>query len=224
MRRSKYITPSILNVEKEARPKVVQELLDLGITWVHYDVMDGDFVPNTAIEYEEIKNIKSTVDKHFMDIHLMVRNPIANIIEFADAGDIMTVHYEAVEDKDYFFNWLQDNEANYKIGLAINPETEVKSIKRFLPFLSLVLVMSVKPGAGGQAFIPSALSKIEWLKEQRLVNQFSYLIQVDGGINDETGPMCFDAGVDAAVAGSYLVKEITTERIKSILGSKYKLK
>ncbi|TNK83309.1 ribulose-phosphate 3-epimerase [Mycoplasmopsis pullorum] len=219
----KYVTPSLLNVESQKRLEIAKELINAGVKWIHYDVMDGEFVPNTAISYQEIKNIREKAPKHIMDAHLMVNDPLSYLDEFKNVVDIVTIHFEAIDDLEEFKEFLIENYHEIKIGLAIKPNTSVERIVEFLPYLALVLVMSVEPGKGGQRFIETSLQKINQLKILRLKNSYDYLIQVDGGINNETGPLAFEAGADAAVAGTYLVVEPTTNRIKSILGHKFKM-
>ncbi|WP_406617409.1 ribulose-phosphate 3-epimerase [Mycoplasmopsis adleri] len=214
---NKYVTPSLLNVEKDERLNMANTLIDEGIKWIHYDVMDGEFVPNTAIEYAEIENIKNNGKKHLKDAHLMIENPLEVIAEYAKIVDFVTFHYEA-ETHNKIKQFLKKNQHDFKLGLAIKPATPVSEIEDLLPYLSLVLVMSVEPGKGGQKFMPIALDKIKELKRLRDLNQYEYLIQVDGGINNETGPLCFKAGADACVAGTFLVKNPTKETINSILG------
>lgn len=212
----KNVTPSLLNVEEGKRWEMAQKLLDEGIKWIHYDVMDAKFVPNKAIELEEIQQIKLKTSKHFMDAHLMVENPLEYLDKFKDVVDITTVHFEALNSKE-FYNFLVKKHHDYRIGLAIKPDTPVEKITKFLPYIALVLVMSVEPGAGGQKFIESSIDKIKELKDLRNKNQYQYLIQVDGGINSQTGPKCFKAGADACVAGTFLVNNPTKETIQSIL-------
>ncbi|QGZ97479.1 ribulose-phosphate 3-epimerase [Mycoplasma sp. NEAQ87857] len=214
----KYVTPSLLNINEGQRINVANELIKNGIKWIHYDVMDGNFVPNTAISVEEINQIHNDGLKHIKDAHLMVANPY-DYVESLKNCDILTFHYEAIEnDLAKFKQFLDDNYDELKIGLAIKPNTSVQTIKPFLNKLALVLVMSVEPGKGGQKFIPTSIDKIKELKQLRIANNYDYLIQVDGGINDTTGPECFKAGADACVAGTFLVFEPTKAKIDSILG------
>lgn len=222
MKKEKFITPSLLNVEKDKRLQMINHLIDNGIKWFHYDVMDGKFVPNLAIELDEIKDFRKNAKQHFSDTHLMIEEPLKVIDDYKDFTDIITLHYEAIKPKE-LLTFLKEKHHEYKIGLAIKPNTNVEEIKSFLPYLALVLVMSVEPGKGGQQFIPSALDKIALLKQWRIKNTYTYLIQVDGGINSETGKQAFKAGVDACVAGTYLVKEPTKERINSMFPTLYKI-
>lgn len=221
--RQKFVTPSLLNIEEGKRGAVAKELINNGIKWIHYDVMDGEFVPNTAIEFAEIRDIKNQEPKHMMDIHLMVKNFYDYLPSFKEVGDILTIHYEAIENVNEFLEFCKNNLDEYKMGVAIKPNTPVEVLDPLLPYLSLVLIMSVEPGKGGQKFIDSSLDKIKYFYNQRNKNNYSYLIQVDGGINDTTGPLALAAGADAVVAGTYLVFEPTKEKIQSILGKKYKL-
>ncbi|QKT05588.1 ribulose-phosphate 3-epimerase [Mycoplasma sp. OR1901] len=218
----KYVTPSLLNVKPEERLQMANTLIDEGIKWIHYDVMDGKFVENTAITVEEIKNINKNAKHHMKDAHLMVVNPYDYVEQLKNDVDILTFHYEAIEnDLDKFNDFLTKNKHELKIGLAIKPDTPIDVIEEFLDRLALVLVMSVEPGKGGQKFIDSSLVKISQLKNIRLQNFYDFLIQVDGGINDLTGPQAFKKGADACVAGTFLVKSPNQETINSILGKKY---
>ncbi|MFV8414403.1 ribulose-phosphate 3-epimerase [Mycoplasma sp. Sp48II] len=215
----KYVTPSLLNVEADKRLQMANTLVENGIKWIHYDVMDGKFVPNTAIQIDEIANIAHNGKPHIKDAHLMVVNPYDYVEKVKDIVDIITFHYEAIEDDlEHFEEFLANNHHDLKIGLAIKPATPVAALKPFLDRLALVLVMSVEPGAGGQKFMPAALDKIAELKHLRDDNSYDYLIQVDGGINAATGPESFMAGADACVAGTYIVVEPTKERIATVLG------
>ncbi|WP_322962650.1 ribulose-phosphate 3-epimerase [Mycoplasmopsis cynos] len=215
----KYVTPSLLNVNKEQRLSMANTLISNGIKWIHYDIMDSIFVPNTAIEIDEIIKINKNALPHIKDAHLMVINPYEYVDKVKNDVDIITFHYEAIQnDLVKFREFLDKYHHELKIGLAIKPNTSVLNIKNFLDKLSLVLVMSVEPGRGGQKFIESSYEKIKELKTIRNNNSFDFLIQVDGGINSITGPLCLKFGADAVVAGTYLVCEPTSERIQSILG------
>lgn len=212
----KYITPSLLNLEQKDRIQVANELINNGIQWIHYDVMDGQFVPNTAISIEQIKLIKENTQQHIMDAHLMVVNPRPYFEELINIVDYVTFHYEAV-DKNELLQILKDYQGKVKIGLAIKPHTPIEEILPYLHYLNLVLVMSVEPGAGGQAFIESSIDKIEQLKQKIEQYNSSILIQVDGGINNITSQKCWEAHADALVAGTYLVFEPTKAKIQTLL-------
>ncbi|WLP85428.1 ribulose-phosphate 3-epimerase [Mycoplasma seminis] len=215
----KYVTPSLLNVEADKRLQMADTLVENGIKWIHYDVMDGKFVPNTAIQISEIANIAKNGKPHIKDVHLMVVNPYDYVEDLRNIVDIITFHYEAIEnDLEKFEEFLEKNHHDLKIALAIKPDTPVAAVKPYLNRLVLVLVMSVEPGAGGQKFMPAALDKLSELKHLRNDFGYDYLIQVDGGINATTGPEAFAAGADACVAGTYIVVEPTKERINTVLG------
>ncbi|QDY87574.1 ribulose-phosphate 3-epimerase [Mycoplasma anserisalpingitidis] len=217
----KFVTPSLLNVDVDKRVEMANTLIDNGVSWIHYDVMDGKFVPNHAITSKEIINISKNSKQHFKDVHLMVKNPTDYIEELKDYVDVFTFHYESL-DEDVLLDWLENKNNHYcKIGLAIKPNTKIEVVEKFAKYLSLVLVMSVEPGKGGQKFIDSAYEKIQYLKKLRIDNGYDFLIQVDGGINNITGPECFRYGADACVAGTFLVANPTKEQIKSILGRRF---
>ncbi|MDJ1649124.1 ribulose-phosphate 3-epimerase [Mycoplasma phocimorsus] len=215
--RWKNISPSILDVKKENRLEFVTDLItNKGIKWIHYDVMDGIFVSNKAIELEEIINIYNNAPQHFSDVHLMISNPLDEFEKYKDYVSIVTLHFEAVSDIDLAL-FINRYHHDYKIGLAISPDTNVEDITPFLEFIDLVLVMSVYPGKGGQKFIVDSLDKIKKLKKLRSSNlKYSYLIQVDGGINEETSKLAWKAGADLIVAGSYIVKDPSQENINKL--------
>ncbi|WP_435129240.1 ribulose-phosphate 3-epimerase [Mycoplasma sp. 6243] len=215
---NKYVTPSLLNVDAKNRLELVNKLVDAGIKWIHYDVMDGKFVENTAIEIDEIENIAKNGKKHLKDVHLMVENPYDYVEKVKNFVDIITFHYESIiDDLDKFEDFLERNFHEIKIGLAIKPSTPVDVLLPYIDRLALVLIMSVEPGKGGQKFIETSLDKIIKLKLYRQKDCLDFLIQVDGGINNITGPKSFKSGADACVAGTYLVNEPTKEKIHSII-------
>lgn len=168
--------------------------------FLHIDVMDGHFVPNISIGAMVYKNLK----KHFsmvFDVHLMITDPLKYAKKFVEAGaDYLTFHYEAASDVDQVINHFK--ELNVKVGMSIKPGTDVKVLDKYLDKLDLVLIMSVEPGFGGQKFIPSSLDKIRYLKDKKKDHHF--LIEIDGGINLQTGKEAILAGCDILVAGSYI--------------------
>lgn len=208
------VAPSLLacdfsNLEKEAR-----EVVDCGAQFLHIDVMDGHFVPNITLGPVIYKNLKGKVDAVF-DVHLMISDPKFYAKAFIDAGaDYLTFHYEAVEDVKDVINHIKS--LGCKVGISIKPNTKVEVLDEYLSSLDLVLVMSVEPGFGGQKFIPSALEKIKYLSDKKKKNNYKYLIEVDGGINDETAKQCVNAGVEVLVAGTYIFA--SKDRSKTIEG------
>lgn len=180
-----------------------QKLNELeGLNYIHMDVMDGHFVPNISFGPAVIKAISSG-RKEIIDTHLMISNPINYIEEFVKAGsDYITFHVEANSDVIDTINKIKSY--GVKAGISIKPKTTVEEIKEFLPLVDMVLVMSVEPGFGGQKFMHSAIDKVKLLKELKVENGYNYLINIDGGINDNTAPLISEY-VDLAVSGSYVV-------------------
>lgn len=172
--------------------------------WLHYDVMDGHFVPNISFGYSVLKDVSKVTDL-YLDVHLMISEPMKYAGNFIDSNaSSITFHYEAIEENkiNEFINYLK--ECQVAAGISIKPDTDVSVLKPYLDSLDLILVMSVEPGFGGQKFDDRALDKIAWLAKVKKEMGYHYLIEVDGGINEETGKLCKDAGVDVLVAGSYI--------------------
>jgi len=197
------IAPSILSVKKEEYPKKIKELEAQNIKYLHLDVMDGVFVPNTTYNALEIKKIRSYTNM-CLDVHLMITDPLNTALSYIDAGaDIITFHIEAEPKPKELINLI--HKYNKLVGISIKPKTGVSEILPYLPFVDVVLVMSVEPGFGGQSFIDSSLDKIKELDELRRLNNYHYLIEVDGGINAKTLPLCKREGADIFVVGTFLM-------------------
>ena len=201
------IAPSILAADFANLGRDIVSLSDWNADWVHFDVMDGHFVPNMSFGPPICAAIRP-LTKLPIDVHLMVEDPTRFIPWFQKAGaDIITVHAEAER---HLHRALQQiHEGGCKAGVVLNPGTPAFAVKEVLPYCDLVLVMSVNPGYGGQKFIPESLEKIAELRQ--MINQrgLATEIEVDGGVNPETAKLCIDAGATVLVAGSavFLAKD-----------------
>ena len=213
-----YIAPSLLSADKEHLKDEIKKVEALGCEYIHWDIMDGVFVPNKSFPVSAVKE-NAKCHKMVNDVHIMVADPMKVAPEFIEAGaDIVTFHYEALECPICCGKLIKKiHELGCKAGISIKPKTNVKVLKELVKEVDLVLVMSVEPGKGGQAFIPSALGKIEKLRKWIDKQNLNCLIEVDGGINAETGAKCREAGVDILVAGSYLYgHDDIKERVESL--------
>lgn len=185
---------------------IVKKLDNTKADYIHIDIMDGKFVENKTWTVSEIKKITSC-SKLPLDVHLMVENPSKYIEEFALLNtNYIAFNYEAVKDIDKMINEIK--KYGLKVGIAINPETSEEVVFPYLSRIDEVLIMSVHPGKSGQSFIESTLDKIERLKNEILRQNVKTIISVDGGINDETGNLCVQKGVDTLVSASYIHKDI----------------
>lgn len=194
------IAPSILAADFSKLAEEVKCVDSLGADYIHIDVMDGHFVPNITLGPGIVKCLRPHTNLPF-DVHLMIENPDQYIKEFKDAGaDIITVHVEACR---HLHRTLQlIKQYDMQCGVVLNPHTPLEMIKHVLHDMDWILIMSVNPGFGGQAFIPDALSKVATLNQWRQEQNLSYIIEVDGGVNEETARLCETAGADVVVAGS----------------------
>lgn len=194
------IAPSILAADFSKLAEEVKCVDSLGADYIHIDVMDGHFVPNITLGPGIVRCLRTHTNLPF-DVHLMIENPDQYIKDFKDAGaDIITVHVEACR---HLHRTLQlIKQYDMQCGVVLNPHTSLEMIKHVLHEVDWILIMSVNPGFGGQAFIPDSLSKISTLNQWRKEQNLSYIIEVDGGVNEETARLCEAAGADVVVAGS----------------------
>ena len=210
------LAPSILSLDY-AKFSEQLEILNKNVKWLHFDVMDGHFVPNLSFGPDIFKTFRVN-SSLFMDVHIMSDKPeyFANVFMKAGADNI-TFHYEVFEDTDKCLDLINKIKNNYvKVGVSIKPNTDVKVLEPLLKDLDLVLVMSVEPGFGGQQFMENAYDKIGWLRKYRDEHNLSYLIEVDGGVNKNNAFKLVDRGVDVLVAGSYIFKGDMKANIDSL--------
>jgi len=208
------ISPSILSADFGKLGKEIQDLEKAKADLIHIDVMDGHFVPNITIGPEVIKKLRKYTSLPF-DVHLMIA-PVDNFIKnFAEAGaDIITIHPEATN------NILESikkiKSYGKKVGVSLNPETDVDKVMPILNMIDLVLVMSVNPGFGGQKFIKETLEKVKVLRKEIDIKKIKTEIEIDGGINFDNSKLAIAAGVDILVSGTTIFKENEGDLRKNI--------
>lgn len=205
MRKKKIsVQPSIFCGDLGRLAEEAKRLEKAGADAIHVDVMDGHFVPNFALCPESVAAINRAT-KLFLDVHLMIYNPFDYIRKFVESGaDRIVFHFEATEDIEDVIRFIRT--CNVQVGLAFNPETGFDMVPKFFGRVDLILFMAVHPGCGGQSFMPGVLEKIELARQLCDRMKIDQSIQVDGGINKETGKLCVDAGADILVSGSHLFK------------------
>ena len=199
------ISPSILGGSFSNMEKIISSLDQSEAEYIHFDVMDGDFVPNLTFGPQFISNLRNQTKKVF-DVHLMINRVSKFLDDYIKAGsDIITFHIEVEENFSELISKIKDK--NIKAGIAIKPKTPWEKIKSLLHSIDQVIIMTVEPGFGGQSFMDSQIDKIKNISNYIKENNLSVDIEIDGGVNYETGKICRDAGANILVAGSFLFKQ-----------------
>ena len=205
------ISASFLSIKDNIKENI-KKLDNTSIDMLHVDIMDGIFVPNKTWNINEVNELLIDTKKK-KDVHLMVNDVKKYIDDFKIIKpEYITFHYEAIDNIFDMIRYIKS--LNIKVGLSIKPNTNIEDINPYLKYLDLVLVMSVEPGKGGQKFIESSIDKIDYLYNERINNNYRYLIEVDGGINDITSKLCNKA--DILVIGSFITKGNYQEQIDKI--------
>ena len=213
------IAPSVLSMDFSKMQKQTQILNQSQAKWLHFDVMDGHFVPNITFGASVLKGFKES-SSLYLDVHLMISDPVKYLSDFKKAGaNQITVHVES------FSNDIKKIEEAIRLihelgcdaGITCRPNTQIEPFECLLDCIETFLVMSVEPGFGGQTFMENQLEKVRWLKQKREEKGLSYRIEIDGGINSETAKKSKEAGCDTLVAGSYIFKNDIEETIRELL-------
>ena len=199
------ISPSILGGTFSNMEKIIYDLDKSKAEYIHFDVMDGDFVPNLTFGPKFIHELRNFSKKIF-DVHLMINRVETFLDEYINAGsDIITFHCEVNEDLKKIITKIK--KSGIKSGLAIKPKTSWTEIKPYLNFVDQITIMTVEPGFGGQEFMNDQVVKIKHISDYIKANDLNVNIEIDGGINYETGKICVDAGANILVAGSFIFNQ-----------------
>lgn len=218
MKQELVIAPSILSLDFSRMSEQLKELAESEAAWIHFDVMDGHFVPNLTFGPDILKGVKKALHQ-VMDVHLMVTDPVKYADVFMDAGaDVITFHVEALSNMEEVVALCRHiRSRKVKAGVSVKPNTSIDSILPYLEEMDLVLVMSVEPGFGGQKFQEQQLDKVRILRSIIDERNLQVRIEIDGGIQQDTGKLAIEAGCDTLVAGSYVFKQDVKEAVKTLL-------
>lgn len=200
------VAPSILSADFVNLERDIRKLKECGADYVHVDVMDGLFVPNISIGIPVVSAIRKITDLP-LDVHLMIQQPIRYVEQFCDAGaDILTIHAEAdtVENNQKALRVIR--EKGVRAAVSIKPGTPISALEPYMELMDMILVMTVEPGFGGQKFMEDMMEKVRALRKLMDVRMSGVELEVDGGVNLDTGKICVDAGANVLVAGSALFK------------------
>ena len=201
------IAPSILSADFSKLGREVDECMQGGADYIHFDVMDGEFVPNISIGIPMLKSLRKYTDS-FIDVHLMIDRPIRYVDTFVNAGaDLLTFHVESDSEENIMAAVRKAKDLGKKVGLSVKPKTPADALYPYMDLLDLVLVMTVEPGFGGQSFMADMLPKIEAFASYIEEHQLNCELEVDGGIDINTAPLVKQAGANVLVAGSAVFRE-----------------
>ena len=196
------VAPSILSADFARLGEEVEQIKNAGAEYAHFDVMDGNFVPNISIGLPVLKSLRKASDI-FIDVHLMIDRPVRYVRQFCEAGaDLVNFHVESDTQENILEAISIAKSLGKKTGVTLKPKTEAEEVLPFLPYVDLVLVMTVEPGFGGQKFMADQLPKIRRIRELIEVYNPACELEVDGGVDENTAPLVKEAGANVLVAGS----------------------